>query len=340
MDYPNLRAEVLTGVVTGIKVSEDYPLTQMFGGLTVDVDGDIAKWDQVTPIRTIDKTFEARDDVATPTNPQTVQPKAQAMVHNFKKRYVYPEHLDALRVVGGASADRDRSLSNLGWMLGDMKRRYHDEPHEYLIAAALQDNVSITIKGVTVTPDFGLAAGHNLTAGASWATVGTDIDADMETIKRLSVTDSGRQAKVVLCGRNIFGYLRKNTAIKSWLQNYVGAESRFAALQSDRIDNLFGLTWLTMRHGYFVGSTFTPYIPDDVIVVIPDPAKDWFQVHRGSVRYPNTVYGPPTAFEKSYGLTSWSRLHDEPPSACVYMRWAALPVPVFPDAVVVMDVTP
>ena len=30
MDYPNLHAEVLTHVITGISVSSDYPLTGIF----------------------------------------------------------------------------------------------------------------------------------------------------------------------------------------------------------------------------------------------------------------------------------------------------------------------
>ena len=58
------------------------------------------------------------------------------------------------------------------------------------------------------------------------------------------------------------------------------------------------------------------------------------------MRYPNTLYGAPDAFAKSYGLTSWSRLCDEPPSAKVLMRWAMLAIPTFPSAYAVLDATP
>lgn len=339
MDYPNLRAEVLTGVVTGIKVSTDYPLTNLLGGGTVNIDGDLAKWDEFIPIREIDATFEGRTDIATPTDPMTVRPRAATMFTVFKKRYLYPEALDALRQVGAASADRDNALSNVTWMLGDMKRRFHDEPWEFMWAGLLQDNLSVTVKGVTVAVDYGLASGHDLTASTSWATASTDIDADVETVKRLCTQDSGRQLRYALCGRNVFGYLRKNTAVKTWFQNYVGADSRFSNFQGDRLENLFGLTWITFRHGYTVSSTWTPYIPDDKIVFIPEPAMDWVHRQMGSVRYPTSLYGAPTEFQKSYGLTSWSRLHDEPPSAQVFLRWAGFPVLSLPAAVVNLDTT-
>lgn len=340
MDYPNLRAEVLTRVITGIEVSTDYPLTRMFGGLNLNVDGDTAKWDEVTPNREIDKRFETRKSAATPTDASLVQSKASAMFINFKKRAVFPEDLDAMRVVGGASADQDTSMQNLAWMLGDMKRRFYDEPSEYMISSALLNNQSVTVQGKTVAPDYGLPSSHNLVEVASWAVAATDIDAKVETVKRLLATDAGRVPVTALCGRNIFGYLRKNTAVKSWFQARQGAPEDYAKFQADTIDNLFGIRWITMRHGYFVSGTFTPYIPDDTIVFIPTPSRDWFQIHNGSVRYPNTLTGAPTAFEKSYGLTSWSRLADEPPSACVYMRWARLAIPVFPSAYCVLDVTP
>jgi len=340
VDYPNLRAEVLTRVITGIEVSPDYPLTRLFGGLTLDVDGDVAKWDEVTPNREIDKRFETRKSNATPTDPSSVTSKAAAMFVNFKKRHVFPEDLDALRQVGGASTDLDRAHANLAWMLGDMKRRYYDEPLEYMIASALQNNQSVTVQGKTIAPDYGLPASHNLVEVASWGTASTDIDAKVETVKRLLATDAGRVPVLALCGRNIFGYLRKNTAIKSWLQNQTGAANAFDVLQQDTIANLLGIRWQTMRHGYFVSGTFTPYIPDDSIIFVPNPDRSWFQVHRGSVRYPNTVFGAPDSFAKSYGLTSWSRLADEPPSAVVYMRWAGLAIPVFPSAYAVLDVTP
>lgn len=340
MDYPNLSAEYLTGIVTGIEVASDFPLTRMFGGLGLDFDGDVAKWDQVTPNREQDKRFEGRHSMATPTDAASVQAKSASMFTNFKKRSVFPEDLDALRKVGGPSTEFDRANANLAWMLGDMKRRYHDEPWEYLIASALQNTMSVTVNGKTIAPDFGLATTHNLTEATSWNTASADIDATVETIKRLLAVDAGRTPVIALCGRNIAGYLRKNTAVKSWLQNQTGSNNTYNLLQQDVITGLFGIEWRTMRHGYFVSGTFYPYIPDDVVIFIPVPDRSWFQIHRGSVRHPNSVYGAPTDFAKTYGLASWSRLADEPPSATVYLRWAGLAIPVFPDAYVVLDVTP
>lgn len=339
MDFPNLKADVLTRVITGIEVSTDYPLTRRFGGLSINVDGDTAKWDEVTPNREIDKRFETRKSVSTPTDPSSVTSKASAMFVNFKSRLIDVEALDALRVIGGADTERDAALTNLTRMLGDMKRRFYDEPMEYLISSALLNTQSVTVHGKTVAPDYGLPVSHNLVEVSSWATASTDLDAKVETIKRLLATDSGRLPVTALCGRNINGYLRKNTAVKSWLVNQGGAAATFNSMQQDTL-SLFGITWETMRHGYFVSGTFTPYIPDDTVVFIPTPDRSWFQVHNGSVRYPNTLYGQPDAFAKSYGLTSWCRLSDEPVGAKALMRWASLAIPVFPSAYAVLDTTP
>lgn len=340
MDYPTLTAEYLTGVVTGIEVSTDFPLTRMFGGLSLEYDGDVAKWDKFTPNREQDKRFEGRHSMATPTDAASVTPQSARMFLNFKKRSVFPEDLDGLRKIGGPSTEFDRSNANLAWMLGDMRRLYYDEPWEYLIASALLNTQSITVNGKTVAPDFGLASTHNLTEATSWNTASTDIDSTVETVKRLLATDAGKTPVIALCGRNIMGYLRKNTAVKSWFQNQGGAAGTFNALQQDTFSGLFGIEWRTMRHGYFVSGVFYPYIPDDTVVFIPVPDRSWFQVHKGSVRHPTSVLGAPTEFAKTYGLASWGRLADEPPSATVYMRWAGLAIPVLPDAYVVLDVTP
>jgi len=340
MDYPNLSAEYLTGVVTGIEVSTEYPLTRLFGGLTLDFDGNVARWDQRTVNRTQDKRFEGRHSLATPTDAQGITSKTSEMFVNFKKRTIFPEDLDGLRKVGGPSTEFDRANANVAWMLEDMKRLYHDEPWEYMIASSLLNTMSVTVSGKTVAPDFGLASTHNLTEATSWSVGTTDIDSTVETIKRVLAVDANKTPVMALCGRNIFGYLRKNSAVKSWFQNQTGSSSTFGSMQGDVLSNLFGIEWRTFRHGFFVAGTFYPYIPDDTVIFIPVPDRTWFQIHRGSVRHPSTVFGAVTDFAKTYGLASWSRLSDEPPSATAFMRWAGLAIPVFPDAYVVLDVTP
>lgn len=342
MEFANLRAEVLTGITTGIKINESqYPFTAKFvtGANSIDVDGDVAQWDEVQPVRELDKKFEGRDGMATVTDPGSVKRKASGMLLSFKKRRISPEKLDAMRPVGAASTEKDTAWKNLGLMLGDMKRRHYNEILEYMVVSALLDNQSFTMDGVTVTPDYGLPAAHNLTAAASWAVAGTDIDADVETIKRLPVENAGMPITTAHCGRNVFGYLRKNTAVKTWFTNREGAPADFAKFQTDKISNLFGLEWIEYRHGTTVGGTWTPYIPDDTIIFTGPVDASWCQFHRGSVRYPNSVLGSVKDFTKSYGLTTWARLKDEPPAAWVYQRWAGLFVPVFPSAYVVFDTT-
>lgn len=343
MDYPNLTAEVLTGVVTGIKVNErEFPLSARFGGggLDINAPGLFTKWDEIQPQREIVKSFESRGAIATPTDPQGVKTKAAALLLSFKKRTLDVEALDTLRVVGGTSADRDAAQRNVDLMTGDMDRRYRMEPMEYLFAGALQDNISITVDGVAVTPDYGLAGSHDLTAGASWATAGTDIDADVETMKRLIEQDSGETPEDAYCGRNVFGYFRKNTAVKTWLTNFVGADQRFDRMVTGETLNLFGLTWRRMSKGYLSSGTWTPYLGDDKVVMTPAPSQRWFQVHKGIVRFPTDIFGGVKSFGQTYGVAVWSQVRGEPPGITFFHRWAGLPILVFPSAVVNLDTTP
>lgn len=342
MEYPNLQAEVLTGIVTGIKVNErDFPFTAFFGdgSLTVNSPGLWAKWDEEQPNREIVKAFESRHAMATPTNPSGVKAKAQAMILSFKKRSLYPEDLDVLRMVGGATADRDEALTNVDRILGDMDRRYGKEPQEYLWAGALQDNIAITVDGVAVTPDYGLAGSHDLTAGVTWAAAGTDIIADIETLRRVAIQDSGEIPTHVWAGRNVFGYLYRNTTIKSWLVNFAGADSRQDNFLTKSDIPFYGMTWHKMEKGYLSGGVWTPYLGDDKMILTPEKSTRWVQHHKGLVRYPTQIIGSVKDFAATYGVAAWARLKDEPPSLTVYRREAQLPVLVFPASVVNFDST-
>lgn len=337
--YPQLEREALVKAVTGVQVREgEQPLFSLFKGTVTDVEGDVAKWDEVQPIRTLDTEFEARDGLATNTATGTVRSKSSQMVTTFKKREIKPETLRMLRAIG--SEAKMSGEQKLALLLGDMTRRYYFERMEFLIAGALLDTLSFTVNGVTHTPDFGLAAGHNLTASASWATATTDIDADIETLRRLIVQDSGRAPQIYLCGRNVFGYLRKNSTVKEWFTAREGAPASLAAMLGQTLD-LYGAKFVTADSGYISGGVWTPHIGDDLVIPMPTPSQDWFQIQRGTVMVPNAVLGTnPLDFTETYGVASWARLKDEPPSAWYFMRWAGLACPVFPSAYAVFDTTP
>ena len=341
MEFPQLRAEVLTAVATGVQVTDgELPFSALFMPTKMNVRGDVAKWDEKLPIRTLDNSFEGRESPATTTDSGTVKPRAVGMYTSFKKRVVKPEVLDQLRAVGGPAGQVASAEQSLALMVGDMMRRHYWEKMEYLIVSALLNTQSVTVNGATVAPDFGLAVSHNITVGTSWATASTDIDGDMEAIKRVVAEDSGRAVRRVLAGRNIPGYLRKNTAVKGWFQAREGAPGFFNSMLGESFSNLLGLDWSVMRHGYVSGGSWTPYLGDDKIVVIPEISQEWFQIHLGSVKYPSTVYGSVSDFNETFGVAAWSRLKDNPPAAWYFQRWAGLAVPVFPSAYLVADVTP
>ena len=353
MNYPQLEYEALTNTVTGVKIREgSHPLTAKFSPTKINVEGDVAKWDEALPRRDLDTEFETRSGMATNTNTGTVRPKSSQMAITFKKREIQPELIRMLRNPG--SEAKASAEQRLGLMLGDMTRRYVHERWEFLLAGCLQDNLSFTVEGVSHSPDFGLDASHDLTAAASWATPSTDIDADVEAIKRLIAEDSGRAVREALCGRDIFGNFRRNDQIKEWYQAREGAPADLRAMQHGGVNGtasgesvfLFGLVWTQYNNGYVpVGGSWTPYIPDDKVIFIPEVSSEWIQMQEGSVMYPSKPMAGGhgemlSAFNESFGVAAWSRFLDEPPSAWAYLRWAGLPVLVDPSAIVNLDTTP
>jgi hypothetical protein len=341
VEYPQLERETLTKTFTGVEVREgEQPLFSLFKGTLTDVEGDVARWDEVQPLRGLDNEYETRDSLATNTATGTVVPKSTQMVMTFKKREIKPEALRNLRAIG--SEQKMSGEQKLALLIGDVKRRFVHERWERLIAGALQDNLSISIHGVTHTPDFGLPASHDLVAGTSWATASTDIDADVEALRRLIVQDSGRAPALMLCGRNIPSYLRKNSSVKEWFAGSPEAGSTLAALSSQRF-RLYGMDWATIDTGYISAGSWVPHIPDDTVICMPRVSSDWFQLQRGSVMAPNgNIYGekPTAGHVETFGEATWAKFMDEPPSAWYFLRWAGIAVPVFPSAYAVLDVTP
>jgi hypothetical protein len=343
--YPQLEREALTRTATGVKIREGkHPLTQKFSPTMLNVETDTAKWDELLPLRDLDTVFEGRDGPATNTATGSVRPRSTQMAVTFKKREVKPELLRNLRAVG--SEEKASGEQKLGLLIGDMVRRYYYERWEFLIAGALQDNLSFTINGTTHAPDFGLDATHDLTVAASWALPGTDIDADVESIKRLVAEDSGWNVTEVECGRNIFSYMRKNTILKEWFTAREGAPADWHALHAggstgQESIRLFGLTWTQYFNGYVSSGTWTPYIPDDKCIFHPEVSSEWFQMQQGTVMSPKSAYGTnPLDFDETWGMANWVRFKDEPPSAWKYLRWAGIAIPVYPWAYACLDVIP
>ena len=105
MQYPQLEREALTRTVTGVKIREgQHPLTAKFSGTKINVEGDVAKWDEMVPRRDLDQEWESRDGPATNTNTGTVKPKSSQMALVFKKREIHPELIRMLRTPGSEAA--------------------------------------------------------------------------------------------------------------------------------------------------------------------------------------------------------------------------------------------
>ena len=335
-EFPTLQAEHLTGIVTGVNINgAEYPMSAMLGtSLDEETPTDAVSWDEILPNRNLVKTFESRGANATNTDYAGFRKKSATLVGSFKKRQVKPEKLLGLRAIGTGSADVAPLSQHVDMMLGDMDRRYRLEPMEYLWLAALQDNISITVDGQAMTPDYGLASDHDLEVDTDWSDPAADIDADVETCVRVVMQDSGETVTDAWCGRNVLGYLRKNDTVKSWLQNFVGADTRFDALVKGKTLSMFGLTWHSMDRGTHVSDVWTPYLNANKVIFTPAFSKRWLMRATGPVIYPTRVIGGGiNDVGVGSGVVTYVLWTTDPVAMWVYHRWFALPVLTFPSAV-------
>lgn len=185
-------------------------------------------------------------------------------------------------------------------------------------------NILPTSSGADLTIDYNVPAGNRTTASVSWATNTTDIVQDVLNSQMLSLHVCGRPLKYAIYGKNVAGYLAKNSTFQAYLARYGGpnADFRQAYIKSGVIpDGVLDLTWVKAQDSFYenAAGTITEIFPADQIVYVPEPA-DVYCVRDGSMMVPkefgvvgqgadmaailkqmasNPVYGP---FRYGYGI--------------------------------------
>lgn len=185
--------------------------------------------------------------------------------------------------------------------------------------------------GAVNTVDAGIAAGQKdqlnvdgtgAIIGASWNTASTDIVTHLAQIKDKARKLGGWELTYAFYGKNIPGYIAKNTTAKEWI-NRDSAQSRQAFAANKVPQGFQDFNWYPAGDAFFPdnGGTMRTILGDDEIVFTPEPSDDWWRLALGSEPVPGGVMqvGQSAAdvasqLEEVFGMFSYATLGVNPVS--------------------------
>lgn len=186
--------------------------------------------------------------------------------------------------------------------------------------------------GATVTADFNVPADHKDQCGgliaATWATAGTDIQDQFDNIDIQCEKDGVPKPRHVWANSTVKDYLRANTDFRAWASASASISENVAG--GSILEGLFGKTWHFYDGTYKnAAGTETMLIPDDQVIMTPDPTESVFKATAGSSLYPTstgvgaTLEDRIASLNKVYGPYSYSKLEDDPIQLFLYMgdKW-------------------
>jgi len=320
-DLVELTPEYLSGVANRFKFP-DLKLVNMVPKEYVD--GDIAVWDIYEESVEIDTDMVGRDSEAVGTARILRGKRSQQMPYSFKFADFPLDIFDKLRVPG---TEQVSARGNIAAEIEALKRNKCDLLDEYLLAKALSGTVTIKIGGVTMDVDTEIPAANKPTAAADWGNAATDVIADIEAWKDLIVKGCGREPKYALANSTVFMDLMKNNTVKDYLK---GTPLGSDVIRSGFINELCGLIWMRLDHVYKSGGTATKFIPDDRVIIMPEPSVDWISLQVGQVTYPDVG----DKFRTTHGPAWWAKVIDSPTVCRVYLKYCRFPALKVPAAVV------
>lgn len=250
----------------------NYPIPELMGekifGAAKSYPTTLVNLDQIDNDRAVvyHNLPGAKSNVLERPDPQT---KLFKMARLFDNKLLTIAELTNLRMIG-TTGDLVTTPENLLLYVRDQLRdiiNRHARTKEGTRWDALLDG-SITFtyaSGITSTLDFGYDGDQTRTVSTSWATATTDIAADLDIMKNWFNTELGTSDITAYTGKNIQGYLRKNTSF----QHGAGSIIRDQINAKGRVEVFYDIKWMDYWTKYInLSGTVVPYIPDNVIVFI------------------------------------------------------------------------
>ncbi|QOT19728.1 major capsid protein [Paenarthrobacter sp. YJN-5] len=158
---------------------------------------------------------------------------------------------------------------------------------------------TVSTGAFSVEDDYGRAAGHTLTAGSLWSTGSVDRLAYLQTINDVYRDANGEDAGVMLMSTRVFRALASGDQFQTQLLN--------GGARNATRDEVLGVVSaagnpdiVLYDRSYLEGSTKTKVIPDDRILLLPEPVdpNDGEGSQLGATFWGQTL----TSMSEEYGL--------------------------------------
>lgn len=317
-----LQYESLIGTFETIK---DHPFKgiDFYKNSFVDVDGDIAQWDEFTTKRQADAKLKSRGAPSSAKDLEDSKGKAANMGYFNESFIASGDDLNNLRQPGSKAKDNAGKAYLAKKLMGlkTMERR----TKERLLFSVLTGTLAYTLNDISQSVDMGTAGANKPTAGTTWATASTDIVSDILAWKAIAEEASGRVLTTAWINDTVASYLLKNDTI----QNLIGTGALTERIAKTGQIGLFaGIDWIQYDSSYFDGSSTAKFVPDNKVFFTPDPG-DWLSYQSGSV---TIVEDGDMIVVPSPGI--WNVTKDDPVGEKVIVKSCFLPVLTAPDAII------
>lgn len=228
-------------------------------------------------------------------------------------------------------------------IMGDAERMVQSVAARLEVArgqALVTGKVTISENGVIAEADFGRAAGHTVTAAASWATSTTDIIGDLNTWRDTYVANTGEEPGTILTSRKIMGYMLRNDAFRELVSTMVGTPSLVTPDAVNATLSAHSLPSITTYDAQVrVNGSATRVIADDKVLFLPAA---------GANQLGATLYGTTAeSMEPEFGLAGSEAgivagAYSTKDPVAVWTKAAAIALPVLanPDLSFCADVIP
>jgi Phage major capsid protein E len=135
--------------------------------------------------------------------------------------------------------------------------------------------ITLNENGLQFTIDYGVPAGHKVTAAVTWATASTDILGDIRTWVQTYVDTNGRPPARVITSTKVIGYMVQNTKIRELAGSILGAPTYVSRDQLSAILSAFSLPPVEPYdvQVYNVAGSKVRVIPDDRFIMLPDAGE-------------------------------------------------------------------
>lgn len=306
----------------------EYPELELYGRVpTENISGTLAKYDVWEPRVEQDVKFVDVDGASQVKQLHKVGSQNVNMFVSFKHKQIGAGTLNDLRSIGtlaekNAQGHLTREQNDLTYMEGRLK-------DEIMMWMALKGGGTIYIEDTSKSWDSLIPSSHKPNySGTPWSTTGTDIISDIVKIKNLIREYSGKRAVWCFHNSSLTPYLINNTKIGAYLASTAEGQ---AMVREGAVTRIGGLNFVEYDGGYGQGASYTNFIPDGYIVVVPEFDMSWFSMMRGSLLVPNDNN---TDLVEVQGDAYWARVKNDPVGIKMWMKTARFPALKVPKAVV------